>query len=519
MKKETISADVVVVGYGLAGAVAAVTAHDAGVKVVIVEKAVHFGGNSILSGGGVLCVDDPEKAVQYFDALCGGRTGPDVIQAQATMMSKTEDYLRHLCKINGATLSKRGRHGIYPFPGKDGINSVTVDEVPSFEGYRWLLALSGGVVEVPGSEGHRWLSALSGGARLMKVMEDNVNARRIEVVMSTTTKDLLTDAGGAVTGVVGERDGKKIVFNSRRAVVLACGGFEHNEKLKLQFLEGSPYYSMAPLTHTGDGIIMSMKLGASLWHMWHVHGSYGFKYPDFPIAFRSRIDGARDPYPHRPHYIKMRWIVVDQSGKRFMNEYPPAPQDTPHRPLSYFDPDLPGHPRIPSYLIFDEPARREGPMSRPMGLRDTAYQWSKDNSKEIERGWIIKADTLADLASKINVPSDNLKVTVERWNKGVETGKDLDFGRPAGTMFSPIETPPYYAMEAWPIIVNTQGGPEHNAKQQVMHVSGTPIPRLYAVGEIGSMFGHIYELGGNLGECVSSGRIAGENAAEEKPSC
>ena len=498
MKKEAILADVVVVGYGLAGAVAAMTAHDVGVHVVILEKAAHFGGNSILSGGGVVCVDDQEKAIRYFDALCGGRTGADVIQAQVTMMSKTEDYLRDLCRIDGATLSKRGREGIYPFPGRDGINSVTVDEVPGFDGYPWLLALSGGV-------------------RLMKVIEDNVNARRIQVITSAPAKDLLTDASGAVTGVVAEQDGRQVVVKCRKAVILACGGFEHNEKLRLQFLEAKPYYSMAPLTHTGDGVVMTMQLGASLWHMWHVHGSYGFKHPEFPIAFRTRIDGARDPYPHRPYYIKMRWIVVDQNGNRFLNEHPPAPQDTLHRPLSYFDPDLPGHPRIPSYLIFDEAARKEGPIVRPLGLKETGYEWSKDNGEEIEKGWIIKADSLEDLARKIDVPADNLKETVTKWNGYVRSGQDLDFGRPGGTMFAPIEVPPYYAMEVWPIIVNTQGGPEHNAKQQVLHVSGKPIPRLYAVGELGSMFGHIYELGGNLGECISSGRIAGHQAAEEKP--
>jgi predicted oxidoreductase len=98
----------------------------------------------------------------------------------------------------------------------------------------------------------------------------------------------------------------------------------------------------------------------------------------------------------------------------------------------------------------------------------------------------------------------------------VKLGKDIDFGRPSETMFAPIESPPYYAMESWPILVNTQGGPEHNDKQQVLHISGRPIPRLYAVGELGSLFGHIYELGGNLGECVSSGLIAAENACGEK---
>ena len=83
-------------------------------------------------------------------------------------------------------------------------------------------------------------------------------------------------------------------------------------------------------------------------------------------------------------------------------------------------------------------------------------------------------------------------------------------------MLGPIENPPYYAMESWPTLTNTQGGPQHNARQQVVDYHETPVPRLYACGELGSMFGHLYELAGNLGECISSGRIAGQFAAEEK---
>lgn len=104
-------------------------------------------------------------------------------------------------------------------------------------------------------------------------------------------------------------------------------------------------------------------------------------------------------------------------------------------------------------------------------------------------------------------PANALKGTVSNWNESVKTGIDPDFGRPEGTMFAPIESPPFYAMEAWPVIVNTQGGPAYNARQQIVDVSGESIPRLYAAGELGAMWGHSYELGGNLGECISSGRI------------
>ena len=81
----------------------------------------------------------------------------------------------------------------------------------------------------------------------------------------------------------------------------------------------------------------------------------------------------------------------------------------------------------------------------------------------------------------------------------------------------PIEIPPFYASEVWPVISNTQGGPEHNVRQQIIDAMGNTISHLYAVGELGSFFSHIYELGCNLGECLSSGRVAGRPAAAEEP--
>jgi predicted oxidoreductase len=76
-----------------------------------------------------------------------------------------------------------------------------------------------------------------------------------------------------------------------------------------------------------------------------------------------------------------------------------------------------------------------------------------------------------------------------------------------------IDTPPYYVGEAWPVVSNTQGGPVHNARQQIMNVFGEPIPRLYAAGELGSAFGYLYLSGANLSECMVTGRVAGNGAA------
>jgi predicted oxidoreductase len=81
---------------------------------------------------------------------------------------------------------------------------------------------------------------------------------------------------------------------------------------------------------------------------------------------------------------------------------------------------------------------------------------------------------------------------------------------------TPIEQPPFYALELYPTLLNTQGGPRRNTKSEILDAFGAPIPRLYSAGELGSMWGIIYQGAGNIGECFAYGRIAGKNAAANK---
>ena len=80
----------------------------------------------------------------------------------------------------------------------------------------------------------------------------------------------------------------------------------------------------------------------------------------------------------------------------------------------------------------------------------------------------------------------------------------------------PIKNPPFYVVEAWPIVNNTQGGPEHDVEQRVLDPMKKPIPRLYVAGEISSIYGHLYLEAGNITECFVAGKIAGQNAAAER---
>ena len=511
-------ADVVVVGHGYAGAVSAINAHDHGASALVLEKEDHPAGCSPAAGGDIGCIiGDVEQSFTYFKALCGGRTPDDVIRVFCEGANKIPEYVRELARVDGATISEpRPLGGVFDLPGRETWGLFVVKEIPGFRGFAWY----------PGPA--------TGGTRLMKLLMDNVEARKIPVLFSTPAKELVTNENGAVIGVVASQGKGRMMIKARRAVILACGGFEQSEEFRKQFFQGAQFVSMCHPSNTGDGIRMAQKVGAALWHMWHIHGSYGFSFPELgQVAIRH--GQGYGPYGRYGREVKMVWIVVNKLGRRYMNEYPPMPADLAHRPMELFDGNLllypqyrkgaTGYAAIPSWLIFDEKGRK----ARPLGtnrLTWNTYAWSKDNSKEIEKGWVIKADSLKKLAAKIRKDPDNdglmdadrLEKTVARWNEIVAAQEiDPDHFRGPDSMFGPIEEPPFYAVKVWPLISNTQGGPVHNAGQQVLDPFGKPIPRLYAVGELGSMFGHVYETMGNIAECFTSGLIAGRQSASEKP--
>jgi len=483
--------------------VAACAAHDAGAEVLLLEKGKYPGGCSALSGGGIKCVRDAQEAAAYLGELCGGRTPNSLIRSFAQGLAENEAFVRLMAQRVGARVQvvprMHGRPpGVYPFPGRDTWYEVRIAEVPGFSRFPHIREMT------------------KHGINMFRMAMMNVEARRIEVWSQASARRLVREEE-AIVGAVVEREGQETRIAARRAVVLATGGFEHSPWLRTQYLQGQPFYSMAPLTHTGDGILMAQKAGAALWHMGFIKGSYGFKFPDYPIAFMTPFAAYRSPQRRMP------WIVVDRLGRRYMNEYHPAPANTNHWPMETFDPDLPGYPRIPSYVIFDEAGRRLGPIGKPINFEPFFYNWSPDNSQEIEKGWILRADSLDGLAAAIRALPENgglldstaLRDTVAVWNKQVETGRD-PLGRPPGTMMQ-LSSPSFYAATVWPIVINTEGGPVHNERHQVLDPFGQAIPRLYATGELGSFFGHLYELGGNLAECFISGRVAGQCAAAETP--
>jgi succinate dehydrogenase/fumarate reductase flavoprotein subunit len=292
--------------------------------------------------------------------------------------------------------------------------------------------------------------------------------------------------------------------------------------MKLNYLRCYPIYFTSTPANTGDGIRMAMSVGADLWHMNCFASGFAMKLPGLSSGIQASIRGKdrgwawRDSTNTGGAKPTCGYVIVDKRGHRFTNEN--FKQHHVSYELGTYESRGLNYPRIPSYWIMDDRRIQDGAL--PAAFSGSAgpagyYKWSEDNKREIERGWIVVADSITELSQKLGINADTLKQTVATYDSYCQKGSDADFQRRPESLI-PLDAPPYYAVTLWPGGPNTQGGPRRNRKSQVMDVEGDPIPGLYAVGELGSVFGMLYTGGGNLGECISFGRIAGENAAKEK---
>jgi succinate dehydrogenase/fumarate reductase flavoprotein subunit len=473
-------ADVVVIGSGLAGLSAAITVKDAGANVVVLEKMPrkHEGGNSRVSGNMWWTPTNLPEALQYMEALSNGLTDKESLRALAEEMLKLNDWLQQL--------------GVKPTP-----LGIFQPEHP----------------ELPGSKCVRtWSNNGAGDGKLWAPIREQVEKRGIEVLYETPAKDLISSVANRETlGVKALSGGKLISIKARRGVILACGGFEFDFEMQKQFLPGWPTYGRGTPGNTGDGIRMAQKAGAALWHMNNSLAGLGCMIvPEFdPVMIPAAIPGNG-------------YIAVDKTGRRFMNELRENRHGFGHKEnLLYFDGVLGDFTRIPCFAIFDENTRTRGPIISG-GMKFGWFGWfcdyqaSRDNTKEIEKGWILKGDTLADLAKKLEIKPAELEASVARYNGFCKDKVDPDFGRPARSLVT-LEKPPFYCIKLYPATFNTQGGPRRNPRCEIVDPDNQPIPRLYSAGELGSFWGWMYNGGGNNAEALCTGQIAGRNVAASKP--
>lgn len=459
--KETkeYTTDVVVIGGGGAGLAAAVTAHENGAEVLVLEKMPRLGGNTILSGGAYNAVDPGRQSKQEIE---------DSIEKYYTQTYEGGD------KAGNPELIKTLVEGAYPgIEWLEGLGMEFNDEVFTVLGGLWPRA-------------HKPSAPLGTGFidTYSNYIEENDG---IEVLLDTEAKELMMD-DDRVVGVKARGIEGDVIVNSNKAVVIAAGGFGANVEMRNQYNEIWPDLTNINTTNhpgaTGDGLVMAEGIGANLVGMENIQ-----LLPMGDPETGSLSGNIEQGVENR--------IFVNKSGNRFVDEG--ARRDVMTQALMEQEDSF-------MWVIVDK-------HSYP--TEDTTNNFNETIAELLEQGRAYKGETLEELAEKIDVDADNLVKSVEEFNKAVEKGEPDAFGR---TLFADkLDAPPYYAGGRVPTVHHTMGGIEINTKAQVLDKDGNIISGLYAAGEATGGIHGTNRLGGNaLADITVFGRIAGENAAKEK---
>lgn len=503
-----VETDVVILGMGAAGAAAAIAAHDAGARVMIVEKAPpeHAGGNARVSGQAWFSPHDVEAATRHLRAMAGSYpVREDVVSALATEAARNNDW------VSARIEEVRGR-----VPRQDGDPVEPADHEVTRIPYASAAAYAGQDLpehefwDVEGNDAgteRNMISGSMGFGRLWNTLVTAIADRGIEVRYGTTAEGLRRCSGGSVEGIdaIGP-GGARLAVRAARGVVIATGGFAADPEMTRNYLRlpdavpwGSPY-------NTGDGVRMAQRLGADLAHPYNYMSITGIRFGDRRIGEHAEVPDNR-------------YVHVGADGRRFIDESLGSWHGKT-RVRGTFD----FYPGVPMWTVFDESGRLAGPLVVPRegfavgwSKQIEGYAWSADNSAEIEQGWIVEAGTLGELAAKLGVDPLGLEDEIARYNDAARTGEDDPrFGRPAASM-SPIETPPFYGFRWAQLLITTLGGLRKDGRGRVLDVDGTPIGRLYGAGEVASSYSWLVAGGLSLGDCLAFGRIAGRQAAAETP--
>ena len=489
--------DIVIAGYGMAGTAAYIEAVeiDPNVDVVIYDKSdeANAGGQAIASGQCVIFVepDDVETFRTYMRAM----NEPHVIPEE-DFNWLTNEFATDLEWIQAA-LEPVGYEVGYSGGGALRWGTLLV-EFPDLPGADFV-----------GATGH--FSDKNGGLAFenggcwngfAKAAEYRGAKPQYEHQVVCLVQDAVTRK---VDGVgVKKPDGSVIYVKARKGVLLATGGYEGNMEMYRNFNGGDRIYNAGSPYVTGDGVKMEMAIGAQLWHMDGQTMScgyfHGIKVPDFETTFI------------RQFYMKQgSWMEVAADSTRYYNEA----KSYQRQHMKYYEHgkyvDVPIARSQPVHIIFDEECRKAQPMVNawigwPVTCRNP-YHWSDDNSVEIEKGWIVKADTIEELAEKLGCDPAALRAEVDHFNAMVDAGEDADFGRDITTM-AKIENGPFYAIEEVPAMPACSGGARRNIKGQVLNWDNEPIEGLYSAGELGSLVCNLYQNGTYLHEAICSGRAA-----------
>jgi len=466
--------DVVVVGFGGAGACAAIEAADAGAEVVIFEAASAPGGSTALSsaelylGGGTAIQravgydDDPEAMAEYLIAANGPQADPAKIRAYSQGGAEHLDWLV--------------AQGV-PFKAT---------EYP----YRAMLALTDDCLLYTGSEkawpyvqqfshaprGHNLqVEGDNGGPLLMKTLGSAVEARRVSIHLEARVLKLIVDQygpEGSVVGVVVRQDMEQHCFRAKRGVVLCAGGFVMNEAMLDRYAPGLKRATV-PIGNpndTGSGIRLGQSVGGATLNMHEGFVSLPF-YPPASLTYG---------------------ILVNGHGQRFINED------------AY-------HGRVGAYLL-----NQEGPVYFILSVGDYA---DYETSSYLGAPVVATGESLVELIEELPIASEALKATIDCFNRDALAGVDTRFHKDVQWL-KPL-TPPFVALDCTPgngayFPYFTLGGLETTVSGQVLNTDGRVIPGLYAAGRTACGVprrGDGYASGTSVGDATFSGRLAGRAAA------
>jgi 3-oxosteroid 1-dehydrogenase len=546
--------DVVVAGSGAAGMVAALTAAHQGLSAVVVEKAPHYGGSTARSGGGVWIpnneilkrdgvTDTPEAARAYLHSIIG-----DIVDAKRidTYLDRAPEMLSFvlnntplkMCWVPGysdyypeAPGGRPGGRSIEPKPfnaeklgadmagleppyGKVPLNVVVMQQ--DYVRLNQLKRHPRGVLRSL-RVGARTVWARATGKSLVGMGRALIGPLRIglrtasvPVLLNTALTDLYVE-DGVVRGIyVRDTQTPETIeprlIRARRGVILGCGGFEHNEQMRVKYQRApiTTEWTVGAKANTGDGILAAEKLGAALELM--EDAWWG---PTVPLV------GA--PWFALSERNSPGSIIVNLAGKRFMNESMPYVEAC-HCMYGgeYGQGPGPGE-NVPAWLVFDQRYRDRYIFAGLQPGQRIPRKW-------LESGVIVTASTLRELAARAGLPADELVATAERFNGFARNGVDEDFHRGASAYdryygdptnkpnpnLGEISHPPFYAAKMVPGDLGTKGGIRTDEHGRALRDDDSVIDGLYAAGNVSApVMGHTYPgPGGTIGPAMVFGYLA-----------
>lgn len=543
--------DVVVVGSGAAGMVAALTAAHQGLSTVVIEKAAHYGGSTARSGGGVWIpnnevlkrdgvADTAENARTYLHSIVGDVVPPERID---TYLERGPEMLSFVLKKTPLKMcwvpgysdyypeqpgGRPGGRSIEPEPfdatrlgpdlpgleppyGKIPLNVVVMQQdyvrLNQMKRHPRGVLRSLKVGARTAWAGMRRKNLVGMGRALIAPLRIGLREAGVPVLLNTALTDLYLE-DGVVRGVyvkAGTDSGPRLI-RARRGVILGSGGFEHNEQMRVKYQRApiGTKWTVGAAANTGDGIVAAERLGAALDLM--EDAWWG---PTVPLV------GA--PWFALSERNSPGSMIVNTSGRRFMNESMPYVEACHHMyGGKYGQGPGPGE-NVPAWLIFDQRYRdRYIFAGLPPGQR-IPKKW-------LDSGVIVMADTLEELAAATGLSPIELRSTAERFNGFARRGVDEDFHRGESAYdryygdptnkpnpnLGEISHPPYYAAKLVPGDLGTKGGIRTDVHGRALRDDGSVIEGLYAAGNASApVMGHTYPgPGGTIGPAMTYGYLA-----------